>query len=270
LKKRIAAEAENEKKVTTNRQNHTGAGAEEKQDGARQKRQKLDKSVPRMTINEALQLQKAKSGEKADSTTSVGSSSTVAYTNEVPKSEQCNYVGLDCEMVGVGANGKASVLARACIVDYEGQIIYDAFVKVDEHVTDFRTKFSGVRPKNLKSKEAVSFEKCAEDVAKILKGKVLVGHALHNDLKVLMLSHPRHSIRDTAKYRPFMRYVAGKFKPRKLRDLAKEHLNLIIQTGEHTPDEDAKAAMMLYRAKRAEWENSVKLLGGGKLKRKAT
>jgi RNA exonuclease 4 len=43
------------------------------------------------------------------------------------------------------------------------------------------------------------------DVAKLLNGKVLVGHALHNDLDVLMLSHPRSKIRDTATYKPLMR-----------------------------------------------------------------
>ena len=36
-------------------------------------------------------------------------------------------------------------------------------------------------------------------VAGLLKGKVLVGHALSNDLKVLLLSHPHTAIRDTAR-----------------------------------------------------------------------
>lgn len=39
----------------------------------------------------------------------------------------------------------------------------------------------------------------------MLKDKILVGHALKNDLDVLMLSHPRTMIRDTARYRPYMR-----------------------------------------------------------------
>ena len=65
--------------------------------------------------------------------------------------------------------------------------------------------------------------------APLLVVQVLVGHALSNDLKVLMLSHPRAMIRDTATFRPLMRYRNGKFKPKKLRDLAKEHLGLAIQ-----------------------------------------
>jgi RNA exonuclease 4 len=46
---------------------------------------------------------------------------------------------------------------------------------------------------------------CQTKVADLIKDKVLVGHALTNDLDVLMLSHPRTMIRDTAKYRPYMR-----------------------------------------------------------------
>jgi RNA exonuclease 4 len=74
-------------------------------------------------------------------------------------------------------------------------------------------------------------------VAALLRDKVLVGHALRNDLDVLMLSHPRTHIRDTACYRPYMRVhgLHGKLRPRALRDLTKQHLGLVIQAGEHDP-----------------------------------
>jgi hypothetical protein len=45
-------------------------------------------------------------------------------------------------------------------------------------------------------------------VATLIKGKILVGHAIHNDLDVLMLSHHRTMIRDTACYAPYMRVSA--------------------------------------------------------------
>lgn len=47
-----------------------------------------------------------------------------------------------------------------------------------------------------------------QDVSRLLEGKVLVGHALHNDLDVLMMNHHRHMIRDTACYHPYMRVSA--------------------------------------------------------------
>jgi len=170
------------------------------------------------------------------------------------------YVGLDCEMVGMGVDGKQSALARCCAVNWDGEVIYDSFVRPKGFVTDFRTQWSGVRRQDIigGATKAVTFEECQEQVARLLKGKILVGHALKNDLDVLMLKHPRTHIRDTAWYRPFMRPHGSKFRSCKLKELAKQHLKMEIQTGEHDPHEDAKAAIFLYKAKRKEWEASIK------------
>lgn len=215
---------------------------------------------PSFSIKEAVELHKKQTQkEKPDK---LPARAAPRPADGISEDERKKYVALDCEMVGVGSNGKSSVLARACVTDFDGAVLYDSFVKVDERVTDFRTQWSGVRPANLKGKEAVAFSECAAEVAGLLKGRILVGHALKNDLKVLMLSHPRKQIRDTATYRPFMRYVHGKFKPKKLKDLAREHLGMTIQGGEHTPDEDAQAAMLLYKAKRKEWEANLRIFAG--------
>ena len=66
------------------------------------------------------------------------------------------YVALDCEMVGVGSNEAKSALARCSVVDEQGKVLYDRHVQVDERVTDFRTKYSGVRAKDLKNDSVVS------------------------------------------------------------------------------------------------------------------
>ena len=72
--------------------------------------------------------------------------------------DKLKYIGLDCEMVGVGPSGKLSALARCCLVDYDGISIYDKFVRPKGYVTDFRTKYSGIRSKNLRDGIAISFE----------------------------------------------------------------------------------------------------------------
>ena len=59
-------------------------------------------------------------------------------------------VGLDCEMVGVGKTGRRSILARVSVVDYDCAVLYDTFVAPTESVTDYRTRFSGVRQEDLK------------------------------------------------------------------------------------------------------------------------
>ena len=98
---------------------------------------------------------------------------------------------------------------------------------------------------------------CQRAVTTLLKDKILVGHALKNDLDVLLLSHRRSMIRDTATYHPYMRPHGkkdGKFRPRALRELTKQFLKYSIQEGEHDPGEDASADMNLYKHKRDEWE----------------
>lgn len=67
------------------------------------------------------------------------------------------YIGLDCEMVGLGMNGKESALARCCCVDFDGNILYDKFVRPQGFVTDFRTEWSGVRKKDLRQGQAIAF-----------------------------------------------------------------------------------------------------------------
>ena len=116
-----------------------------------------------------------------------------------------NYVGLDCEMVGIGLSGKQSALARCCMVDFEGEVIYDKYVRPKGFVTDFRTQWSGIRKQDLRAGEAITLLECQENVTALLKDKFLVGHALKNDLDVLMLGHPKKMIRDTACFKPYMR-----------------------------------------------------------------
>lgn len=180
-------------------------------------------------------------------------------SDKLAATEKDVYIGLDCEMVGVGDNGERSALARVTMVDYDGRVIFDQHVRPSERITDFRTWVSGVKAKHLK--EAIPLKECIQKVGEIVRGKVLVGHALQNDLQVLMLQHPVTMIRDTARYRAYMKAhgrEGGKLRPRKLKDLASEVLGLEIQGGKHDSGEDARAAMLLYRAQRVEWEKELR------------
>ncbi|CAH8293265.1 unnamed protein product [Eruca vesicaria subsp. sativa] len=160
-------------------------------------------------------------------------------------------VAMDCEMVGV-SQGTKSALGRVTLVNKWGNVLYDEFVRPVERVVDFRTHISGIRPRDLR--KAKDFRVAQTKVAELIKGKILVGHALHNDLKVLLLTHPKKDIRDTAEYQPFL-----KDKTRKsLKHLASEFLGADIQNGEHCPIDDARAAMLLYQKNRREWERNVK------------
>lgn len=79
-------------------------------------------------------------------------------SQKLRKVDKAKYIGLDCEMVGLGVNGKESALARCCLVDFDGNTVYDKFVRPKGFVTDFRTKWSGVRKSDLRMGQAVTFE----------------------------------------------------------------------------------------------------------------
>ncbi|XP_054624552.1 RNA exonuclease 4 isoform X2 [Dunckerocampus dactyliophorus] len=163
-------------------------------------------------------------------------------------------VAIDCEMVGVGPDGEDSILARVSVVNHYGKCLYDKYVKPTEEVTDYRTAVSGIRPEDIRDGEDVTTVR--KEVAEILKGRIVVGHALHNDLKILLLDHPKKKIRDTQKYKPFRKIVMSN-RPA-LRVLCERILNVKVQQGEHSSVQDAQATMRLYTMVRKHWEAEIR------------
>ena len=159
-------------------------------------------------------------------------------------------VALDCEMVGVG-DRKLSALARCTIVSYNGEVIYNSYIKPNQCVTDYRTPWSGIRPRHLKT--AVPHQVALNDIKKILSSKIVVGHDLSNDFNVLGFSLPSHRRRDTAKYRN-LRRLAGLCCQPSLKVLAHRLLGRRIQRGSHCSLEDATATLDIYKLIEQEWE----------------
>eukprot|EP00850_Spirogloea_muscicola_P007686 SM000039S14516 [mRNA] locus=s39:508873:510835:- [translate_table: standard] len=221
--------------------------------------------------------------EEASAAATAASSPGVARL--LPRSQDASVtklLAMDCEMVGVGRDGKRSMLARVAIpalsdwekvwavadahwlpaltfgaqVNAHGNVVLDKHVRPLELVTDLRTAVSGVQWRHLnKHSAAEDFWEVQREVAGLLKGRVLVGHALHNDLKALLLSHPRRDTRDTQRYKP-LRGKRGQ--ARALRHLAAEVLGATIQQGQHSPVEDARAALYIYLHHRPAWEQSLR------------
>ncbi|KAF9279740.1 3'-5' exonuclease [Mortierella antarctica] len=165
------------------------------------------------------------------------------------------YVGIDCEMVGVGPEGIHSALARVSIVNFYGVTILDLYVRPVEFVTDFRTAVSGITPKHLVG--ATEFKDAQKQVADIIEDKIVVGHAVHNDFKALLLDHPQRLLRDTSRYQPFRALSKGKTPS--LKKLAQEILGIKIQDGAHSSVEDARITILLYRKHKEAWDSSLAL-----------
>jgi len=213
---------------------------------------------------------RSKGGKKPSNSTNnrrarKASRATSTKPHDAPMQKRDMYFALDCEMVGVGPEGLDSVLARLSIINWDNELVFDTYVKVEEKVTDYRTFVSGIRQEDIESDSALTLEEAQYAAFKILKGKILIGHGLENDLKVIGICHPWCDVRDTATYQPYMRQAIIRkgetpmLRPRKLRDLAWETLGKQIQVMgvAHSPVEDANASMDLYKAVRAEWEISI-------------
>lgn len=155
-----------------------------------------------------------------------------------PDGQLTNCLAIDCEMVGIGSDGQKHMLARVSIVNENGKIVLDKYVKPVETVTDYRTPISGIRPKDIEGGE--EFPIVQKEVANVIRGKILIGHALKNDFDVLRINHPRLLIRDTARCTGIKKLVQNKRTP-SLKWLAQHLLSETIQEAEHDSVEDARA-----------------------------
>ncbi|KAG6328982.1 hypothetical protein ID866_10108 [Astraeus odoratus] len=162
------------------------------------------------------------------------------------------YLALDCEMVGIGLEGSESSLARVSIVNFKGAVVLDVYVRQRERVVDYRTQWSGVREGDL-GEEAQPFNEVQKTVADLIKDRILVGHAIQNDLKALFLSHPASHTRDTQSLAH--RHKLVKSRRPALRVLVLQELGIAIQEGEHDSVTDARATMALFRLHKKQWES---------------
>lgn len=187
-----------------------------------------------------------------------------------PSVKPTKVVALDCEFVGIGPDGREDALARASVVNSRGEVLYDSFVRVEAPVVDYRTQFSGVLPENLTGPDADDPRTARSEIANILKGRVLVGHAVHNDLRVLRIAHPRRDTRDTSDYYKQLWRKNGR------RGSAPPALRLVVarvlgvdefQRAGHDSCEDARASLALYKKNAKEWESSLGKSKAAKSKR---
>eukprot|EP00811_Abedinium_folium_P035922 NODE_8677_length_1477_cov_6.697778.p1 GENE.NODE_8677_length_1477_cov_6.697778~~NODE_8677_length_1477_cov_6.697778.p1 ORF type:complete len:349 (+),score=106.71 NODE_8677_length_1477_cov_6.697778:160-1206(+) len=168
-----------------------------------------------------------------------------------------NVVALDCEMVGIGPGGTQSTLARASIVDNEGTVLLDVFVRPKEYITDFRSHITGITAATLHKPGVLSPEEAKRRAAALLEGKIVVGHAVQHDFEVLDLEHPRELVRDTALFRP-LRPPGREHRLPSLARLSALWLQEGIHTGEHNSVEDARMALRLYQLHCRRWEKMMR------------
>lgn len=95
---------------------------------------------------------------------SQGNGSSKRVRTSSPVLRPGKYVAIDCEMVGTGPQGKLSELARCSVVNYEGDVIYDKYVRPELPIVDYRTRWSGITKQHMKN--AIPFKAAQAEVRK--------------------------------------------------------------------------------------------------------
>ncbi|XP_054088226.1 putative exonuclease GOR [Zeugodacus cucurbitae] len=145
-------------------------------------------------------------------------------TTSGPQSAEAKVYVLDCEM-SYTASGLAAT--KVTVIDFDGQLVYEHFVRPIADVVDYNTRFSGVRARDVyrRNKNVKTLRQVQRDLLKIIDANtILIGHGLENDLRVLRILHK--TVVDTSIVFP---HYNGFPHRHSLKYLAKTYLNRYIQ-----------------------------------------
>ncbi|KAJ6539436.1 ribonuclease H-like domain-containing protein [Mycena capillaripes] len=152
---------------------------------------------------------------------------------------------LDCEMIYTTGGMR---VARVSVVDGAGTEVLDELVRMDDgvEIIDYNTRFSGIKEEDY-AKAVLPLSSIRESLdALINTDTVLIGHGLDNDLNTLRIIHGQ--VVDTS---IMFKHSAGPPYRKALKDLAREHLGIMIQSGGgsvgHSSVEDSIATLDLVK-----------------------
>lgn len=155
-------------------------------------------------------------------------------------------LAMDCEMCLV--QGGEMALTRISLVEWDGSVLMDEFVKPDKPIVDYLTPYSGITPAKLENVDTTLEDIQNRLIEEITPKHILVGHSLNSDLLALKLTHP--FVVDTSILYPHPR---GPPMKSSLKWLAQKYLGREIQKGHgtegHNSVEDARACLDLVKMK---------------------
>lgn len=182
-------------------------------------------------------------------------------------------IALDCEMM---QSNIGQVLGRVSVVNYEGEIIFDTFVCYPEpiNITNTDEPFSGIGWNDIDLQNgAQTFSEVQAYLVELLRDRIVIGHDIQKDLKVISMDLPSHilrlqgvamrptpvtfdmTVRDTQKCNKYRQYAnRGAHQGPSLKNLALKVLGRPIKQGRTSSVEDAIATMEVYRNAEADIE----------------
>ncbi|XP_036344365.1 uncharacterized protein LOC118753587 [Rhagoletis pomonella] len=150
---------------------------------------------------------------------------------------------LDCEM---SFTGRGLEVTKVTVIGYDGQVVYEHFVRPFTHIIDYNTRFSGITEKDLCkfwNNDVKTLTEVQRDLLNLFDADtILIGHGLENDLRVLRMVHK--TVVDTSIVFP---HRLGFPYRRSLKHLTKSYLKRDIQvSGDgHDSLEDTRACLEL-------------------------
>ncbi|CAM9950815.1 unnamed protein product, partial [Heterosigma akashiwo] len=152
-------------------------------------------------------------------------------------------VSLACKLVETDIGFEEIVWV--CIVDERCQVLCKQFFKpvgkVADHVVALKT---GIEPFVVWSAPPLS--EVRPFIAKILEGRLVIGHSVLRDLDCLGIHHPIGRIWDVGRMQK-KGHDEHDGRRSSLKELAWEHLGVTFQQGTLDPEEDAFTTMHLYK-----------------------
>ncbi|XP_004778081.1 RNA exonuclease 1 homolog isoform X3 [Mustela putorius furo] len=161
------------------------------------------------------------------------------FDKELSEDAHPGIFALDCEM---SYTTYGLELTRVTVVDTDMHVVYDTFVKPDNEIVDYNTRFSGVTAADLADTSISLRDVQAVLLSMFSADTVLIGHSLESDLLALKVIHS--TVVDTSVLFPHRLGLPYK---RSLRNLMADYLRQIIQDNVdgHSSSEDASACMHL-------------------------
>lgn len=145
---------------------------------------------------------------------------------------------LDCEMCYTEHGFE---LTRITVINLEGKIVCNDFVKPNSQILDYNTRFSGITEEHMKQKSTLTLEQVQGKLLTFISAEtIVIGHNLASDFRALRIFHEK--VVDTTALIPDPRgfpYTLG------LRALTRRLLKRNIQENTHDSFEDAQAALDL-------------------------
>ena len=180
----------------------------------------------------------------------------------------CEFVGGHKEMVGTKLKG-TQLLASIAIMDYQGRVILDTRVTPSKKIKSYCRWITGFRPVDLVNQRKE--EEIIKEVNVLIRGRILIGHDLTSDLKVLR-TNPEDiaGIRDLSTSLVLRELIPSENPRLSLKDVALKILGKELRSSKqvngkeepepHSALEDVKAIREIYLKIEMNWrDTSVEL-----------